>query len=137
MIVVDTSVWIAAQRKPDGVEATALRALIEADEVALALPVRIELVTGVSAKDRRALRRGLSSLPVIRPTDETWKLLEEWVPMAADAGHHFKITGLLVAALAHDIGALVWSLDKQFDKMEKLGLARLYASPEKTTPKSS
>jgi predicted nucleic acid-binding protein len=126
MIVVDTSVWIAAQRKPEAVEATTLRALIDADEVALALPVRIELVTGVAAKDRRALRRGLSSLPVIRPTDETWKLLEGWVPLAADAGHHFKVADLLIAALAHDIDALVWSLDKHFDQMEELGIARLY-----------
>jgi predicted nucleic acid-binding protein len=126
MIVVDTSVWIASQRKPEGVEATTLRALIDADEVALALPVRIELVTGVAAKDRRALRRGLSSLPIIRPTDDTWKLLEGWVPLAADAGRHFKVADLLIAALAHDIDALVWSLDKHFDQMEELGIARLY-----------
>lgn len=103
MIVVDTSVWVAAERKPDGVDANTLRELLKADEVGLALPVRVELVTGVAAKNRRALRRGLSALPVLRPTDETWALLESWLPRAADAGHHFKVADLLIAALAHEM----------------------------------
>lgn len=129
MIVVDTSVWVAAERKPDGNAADTLRALLRADEVALALPIRIELVTGVAAKNRRALRRGLSALPVIRPTEATWALIEQWIPMAADAGRHFKVADLLIAALAHELGALVWSLDEHFATMEQLGLARMYAGP--------
>lgn len=137
MIVVDTSIWVAAERKPDGVDANTLRALLEADEVALALPVRIELVTGVAAKNRRALRRGLSALPVLRPTDETWLLLEQFVPRAVDAGQHFKIADLLIAALAQEMGALVWSLDKDFAAMEELNFVRLYDSPEENTSKSS
>lgn len=129
MIVVDTSVWIAAERKPESHEADVLRELLRADEVGLALPVRIELVTGVSPKNRRALRRGLSSLPVLRPTDETWDLLEQFVPQAADAGHHFKVIDLLIAALAEECGALVWSLDRHFVTMEQLRLVHLYEPP--------
>lgn len=129
MIVADTSVWVAALRRPRGAEAATLHSLLDADEVSLALPIRIELVAGTAAKDRRALRRGLSSLPVIRPTDETWKVIERWVPMAADAGHHFKVADLLIAALAHEIGALVWSLDNDFVRMEALDFVRLYDSP--------
>lgn len=127
MIVVDTSVWVAAERKPDSDDANALRALLRADEVALALPVRVELVSGIAAKNRRALRRGLSSLPVARPTDDTWKLLESWVPRAVDAGYHFKVADLLIAALASELGALVWSLDKDFATMEELKFVHLYA----------
>lgn len=126
MIVVDTSVWIAANRKTDGEEAIALRSLLDADEVALALPVRVELMTGVAARDRRALRTGLSGLPIVHPTDETWALIERWVPRAADAGQHFKVTDLLIGALASELGALVWSLDGDFERMEQLGLVQLY-----------
>jgi predicted nucleic acid-binding protein len=126
VIVVDTSIWVDAERKPDSDDADTLRALLRADEVARALPVRIELVTGVSAKNRRALRRGLSSLPVIRPTEDTWNLLESWVPRAADAGHHFKVADLLIGALAEEMGALIWSHDKDFATMEELGFVHLY-----------
>ena len=54
MIVVDTSVWVAATRQPDAGVAVTLRALIDADEVSLALPVRLELMAGVARQDRTA-----------------------------------------------------------------------------------
>jgi len=126
VIVADTSIWIATHRTPDSSDAIALRSLLDADEVALALPVRVELMSGVSSKDRRRLRRGLSALPVLHPTEDTWALIERWVPIAADAGYHFKVTDLLIAALAHDLGALIWSLDKHFEQMAEVQLARLY-----------
>ena len=126
MIVVDTSVWIDAHRRPSGTVAQTLNALLDADEVALPLPVRLELVAGVSRRDRAALLRGLSALPVIRPTDETWKLIERWVPAAADKGCSVKVSRWLIAALASEIGGLVWSLDEDFADLERLKLIRRY-----------
>ena len=126
MIVVDTSVWIDVIRRPTSQRAAAFRQLLDADEIVLPLPVRLELMSGVARKDRHALRRGLSALPVLRPTEETWRLMDTWVTAAADAGLHFSITDLLVAALAHEIAALVWSLDSDFTAMETLGLVQLY-----------
>ena len=126
MIVVDTSVWVAANRQPGGPEAAALSSLIDADEVGVALPVRLELMSGVARKDRAALERGLSALPVLVPTEETWSVAERWIVPAADAGDHFGVTDLLIAALADEIGALVWLLDDDFVRMEGLGFTRLY-----------
>ena len=127
MIVVDTSVWIDAHRRPTGKVAQTLNALLDADEVALPLPVRLELAAGVSRRDRAALLRGLAGLPAIRPTDETWKLIERWVPVAADKGHRFGLSDWLIAALASDIGGLVWSLDEDFAKLERLKLISRYS----------
>jgi predicted nucleic acid-binding protein len=127
LIVPDTSVWVAALRNPGASQAYTLGQLLDADEVALALPVRIELMAGARVGDRRSLTRGLSALPIIYPTDETWTLIGQWVLRAADAGFHFGVTDLLIAALAHDIDALVWTLDKDFMAMETLDIARLYA----------
>lgn len=127
MIVVDTSVWVQAMRHSRAEEAVTLRALLDADEVALPLPVRLELTAGVSRRDRAAVRRGLSALPVLRPTDETWQLVEGWIAPAAESGERFAVTDLLIAGLAHELGALVWSLDEDFARMEKLGIVSRYA----------
>lgn len=127
MIVVDTSVWIAAPRQK--VVADALGQLIEADEVTLALPVRLELWTGVARQDRRAFLRTYGALPQLHPTEDTWRVLPESIEKAKDAGETFTICDLLIASLAEEIGGLVWSLDKDFERMERLKLVSLYSPP--------
>ena len=128
MIVVDTSVWIAAQRRPyvDKV----LQQLIEVDELAIALPVRLELWAGVARQDRKAHRTAFGALPQLVPTEETWKPLTDWIAKAADAGERFTMTELLIASLTSGIGGLVWSFDKDFERMEKLGFVSLYDPPD-------
>ena len=126
MIVVDTSVWIDVMRRPQSPRAEVFRSLLDADLVAVALPVRFELMSGVKKKQRADFRRALSALPVLRPTDETFRLMEGWIEPAADAGFRFGVTDLTIAALAHELEALVWSVDEDFAAMEKLGLVRLY-----------
>lgn len=125
MIVVDTSVWIAAKRD-DEIRAV-LEGLIEADEAVMPLPARIELLAGVPRKDRRAFQESCEGVPQVVPTDETWKPLMGWVERAADVGQHFALSDLLIAALAEEIGGLVWSLDRDFERMEQLKIVRLYA----------
>ncbi len=127
MIVVDTSVWVAAQRRPSGETARTLLSLLDADEVALALPVRLELLAGISKSDRPRFQRAFSALPVLMPTEETWAPLDEWIARAADAGQRFAITDLLIARLADQIGGLVWSLDSDFDRLARLKLVRMYS----------
>lgn len=126
MIVVDTSVWVSVLRGSPGATTATLNGLLDADEVGLALPVRLELSVGVAKDQRPALRRALSALPVIAPTDETWPLIERWIDQAANAGHRFSLTDLLIAALADEVGALVWSLDADFERMAAIGFVRLY-----------
>ena len=125
MIVVDTSVWVAALRK-DGKEAAILRQLLDADGVLLPVPVRIELLSGSSPRDRTRLRSALSALPVCYPTDETWKLIDDWTDRASKAGASFGVGDLLIGAITHEAGALVWSLDTAFERLHRLRLLDLY-----------
>lgn len=127
MIVVDTSVWIGAKRDP-GV-GLGLDSLIDADEAALVLPVRLELWAGVARKDRRALDRALSALAQVVPGDDTWARLPGWIERAADVGQYFSLSDLLIASLASDIDALIWSLDDDFVRMERLAFVQLYDPP--------
>ena len=127
MIVVDTSVWLAAPRQR--AVAAALRELIEADEVTLALPVRLELLAGTARRDRATFRRVYSAVPQLHPTEETWIPIPGWIEQASDAGECFGLIDLLIASMASEIGGLVWSLDKDFERMERLEMISLYQLP--------
>jgi predicted nucleic acid-binding protein len=127
VIVVDTSVWVAARR--DIRIGRVLDALIDADHIALALPVRLELWAGLATRDRTAFLRAFGALVQLYPTEDTWKPLQGWIERAAEAGERFGLTDLLIAALAADIDALVWSLDDDFARMERLTLVRRYDPP--------
>ena len=126
MIVVDSSIWIFAFRSASGPEAVTLRSLLDADEVALAVPVRTELLMGARAADRPKLERELKGLPLLYPTDESWRTIDRWTERASRAGTTFSIGDLLIGVLAAEIGGLVWSLDGDFERMEKLKLVRRY-----------
>lgn len=127
MIVVDTSVWIAALRRAESSEGQALERLLEADQVALAAPVRLEILSGASRRDRPQLRRVLSALPLLLPSDRTWGLLDQWVDRAGDAGQRFGVVDLLIGAIAAERRAAVWSLDADFARMERLALIDRFA----------
>lgn len=123
MIVVDTSVWISALREPGGRNSEILSSLLSADEVALPVPVRVELLSEAGGNTRPRLKRALTALPVLTVTDETWSIVDAWI---ADADEAFSIPHLLIAAAARDIGGLVWSLDSDFERMARAGLVQLY-----------
>lgn len=122
MIVVDTSVWVSALRSAAGPEAGVFASLLDADEVGLPVPVRLELLSGASPKDRPALVRALSALPVLYPTDDTWQTIGRWTERTVKAGQRFGLGDLLIGALAAEAGALVWSLDADFVRLEQLKL---------------
>lgn len=130
MIVVDTSVWVAALRSGSGSEALHLRELLDADQVALPVAVRAEILSGARAADRVRLRRTFSALPVLYPNATSWSLIDRWIDQAAAAGERFGFADLLIGVLAAQSGAAVWSLDSDFARMARVGLLSVHESDE-------
>ncbi|MFO0981370.1 MAG: PIN domain-containing protein [Planctomycetota bacterium] len=126
MICVDTSVWIEALRTRTSREATELFRLLDRDEVVLAAPVRIEILSGTRPRDYANIRRVLTALPVLIPTPATWQRIDEWIDPTVRAGDRFGVADLLIAAIAAENDALLWSKDSDFDRMAALGFIRLH-----------
>jgi len=131
LIFVDTSVWIAAFRNPASREARQLSRLLDSDEVALSIPVFLEVLTGASKQDRRKVREALTALPLFYPTDQTWRRVEIWIDVATGSGEHFGFADLLIGAIAAENDASLWSLDADFERLARLKLITLF---EPTSP---
>lgn len=104
-----------------------LRSLLDADEVALAVPVRTELLMGARAGDRARLEVALKGLPLLYPTDDSWRTIDRWTAQASRKGQTFAIGDLLIGVLAAGIGGLVWSHDADFARMEAMNLVQRFS----------
>jgi predicted nucleic acid-binding protein len=126
VILVDTSVWNVALRRARSEEAELLRALLDSDEVAMAAPIRIEILAGTPAEDLQRLRRVLSALPLFSSGPSTWDRIEAFVMEAVPAGERFGVADLLIGAIAAENDLDVWSLDGDFGRMARLGFVRVF-----------
>jgi tRNA(fMet)-specific endonuclease VapC len=125
VIVVDTSVWIDFFR---GRQPTAAKLveLLDSDDVALPVPVRLEILGGARKNETERLGRVLGALPLFAPTDATWQRIESWFVKGGAAGQRFGIGDLIVAGIAAENDCAVWSLDDDFSRMARLGFVTLF-----------
>ena len=128
MIFVDTSVWIDFFRGRRSARVGALVDLLDGDLVGLAVPVYLELLSGASTGDFNQLKRLLSALPIYYPTEDTWSILERWIRTAVETGQRFGFGDLLIGAIAAEADGRIWSFDRDFLRMEKLGFVQCYSA---------
>jgi tRNA(fMet)-specific endonuclease VapC len=124
VIAIDTSVWVDFFRGRQPV-ADRMSEVLDRDQAALPVPVRVEILSGARRAERPRLARLLSALPLLLPSEETWRQIEAWVATGAAADHRFGVADLLIAAIAAENGCSVWSQDADFARLARLGLVSL------------
>ncbi|MBI4820069.1 MAG: PIN domain-containing protein [Deltaproteobacteria bacterium] len=124
---VDTSVWISFFRGKDFALVGVLDALLDEDQVALAAPVRLELLLGARRAEQARLRRLVDALSTFKPSDATWDTLDDWALFTKARGQTFGFGDLLIGAIASEHGGSVWSLDSDFERLAQLKLVKLYS----------
>jgi predicted nucleic acid-binding protein len=127
MIVIDTSVWIEYFRNKHSPIVSQLNDVLDLDKAAITCMTWIEILSGAKRTEIGQLRRVLSALPKYLPADQTWGRIEDWISIGLEKGHRFGAADLLIASIAVENKATLWSLDSDFKRMEKLGFIELYS----------
>lgn len=127
MVLVDSSAWIEALRRKGRIEIKlAVESLLEAYEAQWCSPVRLEVLGGARATERRTLGKFFAVIPY-RPTTEddyeraialAWKL--------RDHGLTVPWLDVLIAAIAIHDGCRIYSVDEHFENISALTELVLY-----------
>lgn len=120
LVLADTSVWARARQPPVG---EALAEAIEANALAIVLPVTLELLR--SARDRRefsTLARQLDALHDVEITPEIAQRARSVQARLASRGHHRgpSPTDLVAASAAEAVGAELWHCDRHLELIAAL-----------------
>jgi len=126
LVVVDTSVWVAYFRGREPNVEVGLDRLIDEDRVAIVSPVRLELILGARRSQRHALVRQIDALHLLPMTEQTWSRAEDLAMDMRNEGITAGVVDLLIAVTAAENGALLWTLDKDFDPLIKKKYVRAF-----------
>jgi predicted nucleic acid-binding protein len=116
--LIDTSVWIRADRKGHDALKDRLRELLLAGSVWICWPIRAELLIGVKTSERIAiLNEQLAALEQAPLLDQTWERAARLGHQLARKGQSVPLPDLLIAATALLHGLPLWSVDSDFKRI--------------------
>jgi predicted nucleic acid-binding protein len=120
-VLVDTCIWASFFSKPNSRELRAVSGLLRFDRVALVGPIVAEVLLGIRHRDRADwVGSRLKLSHYIEADWNHWRSAAELGRNLAALGHRLPLSDLLVAAVALDLGASVYSTDPHFDLIPNL-----------------
>lgn len=125
MVIVDTSVWVEFLDRFNPLVRADLVELLRRGEAATAGLVLAELRRGCrSAAQVKAVLEAMESLIYLEATREMWLRAGEIAAEAAARGYTLDVRDCLLAALALREQCLIFSLDRDFERIPGLKLHR-------------
>lgn len=125
MVVADTTVWIEFFNDPESDEKHAIDLLIDESELALAGPVLAELLQGCRTRQEAdAVLDHLSALPYLEMNFSAWRQAGEISSALRRKGTTLPLMDIVIAALATEHGAEVFTTDPHFQKIPSLKFYR-------------
>ena len=130
MILIDTSVWIDFFSSRPGRAGNELRRMIaDAEPFALAGVVVAEILQGLT-RDVARIERYLSMWQFLEPVGfSTYREAAAIFRLARSRGVSLSTIDSLIAAIALDHGAALFTLDRDFDRIARLTGLSLYSLP--------
>ncbi len=134
MILVDSSVWIDFLSSSPGRAGNELRRMIEeAEPFALTGMVVAEVLQGLT-RDESRVEEYLAMWEMLEPSGfPTYRAAAAIFRLARSKGISLTTVDTLIAAIAIEYNASLFSLDKDFVRVARITPLRLYRLPE-TTP---
>lgn len=128
MVLVDSSVWIGANRREgDLLAKVALETLLEEDEAAFCGPVRLEVLGAMRRESRARFDAYFEIVPYLTMVETTWNDSVEIARKLRDgASLTLPWNDVLITAIARRHQVRVYSIDGHFAELERHGHIRLY-----------
>lgn len=125
MVVADTTVWIEFFNDPESEEKHAVDLLIDEDELALAGAVLAELLQGCRTPgEANTILDHVSALPFLEMNFPAWRRSGELSSSLRRKGTTLPLMDVIIAALALEHDAEVFTTDPHFQKIPGLKLYR-------------
>ena len=133
MVLIDTSVWIDFFSRSPGPAGAELRRMIEDSEpFALAGIVVTEILQGLRG-NAREIEHYLNFWELLEPGGiSTYSEAASIYRLARSKGISVSTIDCLIAAIALEHNAAIFTLDKGFSRIAKLTPLRLYSLPDST-----
>ncbi len=117
-VLADTSVWVEYLRRGPIGPGAELDLLLADGEVVMCGPVAAELLAGVDPARRPELWPLLAGLPWADIGRIEWRRVGEVAAALRAIGQTVALTDIEIAVAAAASGALLWSRDADFDRVE-------------------
>lgn len=125
MILVDSSVWIEFFHGRDKALCLKLGELLDLDEVVLSDIVYLEIINGAKKTEVERIKRLFSAFGRYSFQSEWIDEIESFLISNKSKGYRFGIPDLMIAKTCDKNNFKIWTLDKDFFYLAKLGFVEL------------
>ena len=127
MVLVDSPVWIEALRRNGRLDIKlAVEGLLEVYEAQWCTPVRLEVLGGARAEERRRLGQHFSVIPYRSCNEQDWDRAIALAWKIRDQGLTVPWLDVVIASLAIQDGIRLFAIDEHFKKIGEVAGLSLY-----------